>query len=1060
MMRISGASEGLAEYLRNGVKKGEPLKRLERDIPIPLLGSLDAFEACEKYAKDRVDYAGGNYRHITFSFSHRDMEKINAMSEEERIAFYQQIIQDFINFYMPGYEPEEYVAYGEAHRPLTKTEAKRKYFIEEEQKNWDVRHPGQHMAILMDKEKLEHIHLGVMTYSPTLDKQIRFRQSNIFVDEMFQRYINEKYGLDNPQNFLQIKKERLERKDLSELFANVKSEDDILRICKEYGFEPRLVETKRNRYYSIEYKKQTFNLRGQFFEACEAVTNPNFDRKRSKTMSFEELEAWVKEQTEIKRKDNIKRKGSKMNEEQPQAPVTNELSHEAQIETLPDVEPTDQPMVIHDDKPQDRSEVKELAKKPESHSLIDLLNSLDLEKLLNYVKSKGWLSTRYKYEIDKTTNKFFATDLKDKNQRQSKVSINDFLAKPLHCNLSLEIRQQVANELSKDMSKELEKPLPTDIYLSHQVAPLYPAVNGGNPDVSGGHEQIVCDTYAELANIIKKEVYSSAIYSPRTEDEINDVIDQKVKQGQVVPKYLTNHRTREIMTNYGYRDSNHVKKFANVLIYDIDNSLVDQLDNKKTYSLTEAYTALGTSGYHGLIATTKSHQIPKVESIPPKRKDEALAYFGDKLLTKSELIVQNPNINQNLSDEPNRLFMINQVDKMRFVVFGKEPFTISKRFDESRKQKAFERACYDELRTRVAKKFGIENFVDKATKDTARIYNPSTENAIIKPFEGKILLDFKAMLQTIEPKIEQKMKDKEVERVVEVEKQYNTKLQTPVLTLSGKQHVLEIDFGKLCSQVHVPDILKAYGIGYELDPKKGNEVYKTTDQVLSVVRGSDRDMITDFKSSSTNSFDVRELILQYTPYQNNLIEAFKDFGVQFCGKANEFVKKNVTAAKNYIQEALSQTKITKQEFEEGFSNLFGGHYKTNLSQSSINYGKSQGKVVVQFKFDKDLNLDPQTSDDLKELSKNGVLDRGYLNTQSLVQPTIQPVVQPTIQQPTQPTSQPEVDEELEQEIEPEVNEMSNSELTTNPFLVDLEEEIEKAREEQEEKDQEFKGIEI
>ena len=737
-----------------------------------------------------------------------------------------------------------------------------------------------------------------------------------------------------------------------------------------------------------------------------------------------------------------------MSEEQPKTPVSKELSHEAQIETLPDVEPIDQPMVLPENKPQDRSEVKELAKKPETHSLIDLLNSLDLEKLLDYVKSKGWLSTRYKYDIDKTTNKFFATDLKDKNLRQSKVSISDFLAKPLHCNLSLEIRQQVANELSKNMSKELDKPLPTDIYLSHQVAPLYPSINGGNPDVSGGHEQVVCDTYKELADIIKKEVYSSAIYSPRTEDEINDVIDQKVKQGQVVPKYLTNPRTRDIMTTYGYRDSNHVKKFANVLIYDIDNSLVDQLDNKKTYSLTEAYTALGTSGYYGLIATTKSHQIPKVESIPPKRKDEALAHFGDKLLTKSELIAQNPNINQNLSDEKDRLFAINQVDKMRFVVFGKEPFTISKRFDESRKQKAFERACYDELRTRVAKKFGIENFVDKATKDTARIYNPSNENAIIKPFEGKILLDFKAMIQEIEPKIEQKLKDKEIKKVEDQQKAYETKLQTPTLTLSGKQYVQEINFDKLYREIHVPDVLKAYEIGYKLDQKKGNEVYKTTDQVLSVVRGSDRDMITDFKSSATNSFDVRQLILQFTSYQNNLIETFKDFAVKLERPANEFIQKNITAAKNYINEALSKTKITKQEFEEGFSALFGGHYKTNLSQSSINYGKSQGKVVVQFKFDKDLNLDPQTSDDLKELSKNGVLDRGYLNTQSLVQPTIQ--------QPTQP----EVDEEPEQETEPEVNEMSNPEPTQNPFLVDLEEEIEKAREEQEEKDYEIKGIDF
>ena len=65
---------------------------------------------------------------------------------------------------------------------MTKTEAKREYFIEEEKKNWEVRHPDQHMSISAVKEKYEHIHLTTGLYSPTLDKQIRFRQSNLFVD--------------------------------------------------------------------------------------------------------------------------------------------------------------------------------------------------------------------------------------------------------------------------------------------------------------------------------------------------------------------------------------------------------------------------------------------------------------------------------------------------------------------------------------------------------------------------------------------------------------------------------------------------------------------------------------------------------------------------------------------------------------------------------------------------------------------------------------------------------------------------------------------------------------
>lgn len=1036
LIRVTGSSDGLAEYLRDGIKQGEPLKRTERDIPIPLIGSLDLLEQYEKAALDVVDYKGGNMKHITFALSPRDMEKINKMDEEERRNLYRNIAYDFIRFYAPGYTEEEMLMYLEIHRPLTKKDKRRDYLVEQEL----IRNKGHEVVNLKTKEKIEHFHLVTATHSFALGRQINFRPFNPKIDDMFQRYLNEKYGLDNPKDFLLEKKDRLDRKDLAQIFEDVTSEDDILQRCKEFGFEPRLVETKKYRYYSIKYKGKDHSLRGNGFEACEAITDPaKAKAPKRKRMSFEELEAWVNKQVEIRTEMNMKRKGKKMIDEEPKT----ELTPAEQIENLPNVEPMDQPMVIDKDKAPDRSEVKELAKKPENHSLIDLLNSLDLEKLLNYVKSKGWLSTRYKYEIDKTTNKFFATDLKDKNQRQSKVSISDFLAKPNHCNLSLEIRQQAVNELSKDMFNQLDKELPTPIILSHQVAPLYPSINGGNPDVSGGHEQVVCDTYKELADIIKKEVYSSAIYYPRTKEEIDDVIDQKIKQGQVVPKYLTSPRTREIMTTYGYRDSNHVKKFSNVLIYDIDNSLTDQLDNHKTYSLTEAYTALGTSGYYGIVATTKSHQIPKVESIPPKRKDEALAYFGDKLLTKSELIAQNPNINQNLSDEPNRLFSINQVDKMRFIVFGKEPFTISKKFTEASKQKAFERACYDELRTRVSKKFGIENYVDKATKDTARIYNPSNENAIVKPFEGKILLDFKEMLKTIEPKIEQQMKAKEVERVEKQQKAYETKLQTPTLTLSGKQYVQEIDFGKLYSQVHVPDVLKAYGVAYKLDPKKGNEVYKTADQVLSVVQGSDRDMITDFKSSSTQSFDVRHLILQFTSYQGNLIEAFKDFAVKLQRPANEFIQKNVTAAKNYINEALSKTKITKQEFEEGFSALFGGHYKTNLSQSAINYGKSQGQVVVKFKFDEDLNLDANMSNDLKELAKNGVLDRDYLNVQALVQPTIQPVV----------------DEEPEQEVEPEVNEISNPEPTSNPLLIDLEEEIERAREEQEEKDHDFKGIE-
>lgn len=1041
MIRISESSEGLANYLRTGIKKGEPLTRLERDIPIPLLGSLDAFEEYENFAKNKVDYAGGNNRHITISFSPRDIEKLNAMSEEERIKFQQQLVQDVLNFYLPGYEPEDYVAYAETHRPLTKTESKRKYFIEEEEKNWEVRHPGQHMAISAVKEKYEHIHLATGLYSPTLDKQIRFRQSNLFVDEMFQRYMNEKYGMDNPQNFLQIKKERLERKDLAQLFGSVQTEDDIQRICREYGFEPRLVKTKKNRYYSIEYQGQTHNLRGRDFEACEAVVNPRAKPKKDKNMSFEELEAWIKEQIETKKADNIKRKGKKMIDDKPLIQNPAEA-----MDNLPAIEPMAKPLTIKETKTEDRSVIKEMAKKPETPNIYDQIKSLNALDVLNLAIAKNWVSPRYAYEVDIITNKLIAKDLKKPDTKPFNISISDFLSKPNHCHLNFEQKQQIVVDLEAKMSNDLaNKKLPVPLYLSTQEATLFEPTND-HVDLVGGFSQAYLENYGEVMDIVKNKVYSSAIYYPRTEEEIKEAKAQKEARNQKVPKYLDNPESKEIMMNYGYRDSKHVKKFSNVMCFDIDNSIADQLANGRAFTLDQAYERLDNSRYAGIIATTKSHQKPKVESILAKDKDLYIDQFKDSPLDKSNFLAQYPNTDPNkLSDDPDRLFCINQTDKMRFIVFGKEPFTISKKFDENKKQLEFEKACYNELREAVAKKFFINQFVDKATKDTARVYHKSGEDAVVKVFENERLIDFKKMLEPIELRVEQEMRDRQEEKENKKEREYQKTFQTTFQTsnlTSGqtlyKAYPLEIDFEKVARKVHAPDVLNVYGISHQLRPDKGQEVYETADnRLLSVIKSNDdgRDIITDFKSATKKSFDVNKLILDYSPYGNNLIATFKDLGERLSNNTLAFIQKNISATKAYISDFLSsEDKQTKQEFEEGFSQMFGEHYKTSLSQSAINYGKSQGKTVVQFKFKDDLNLDDETCDKLKELSKNGVLD---------LQPTFG-----SHSSKTQEEEKKDKEKEEELEVKDESNEMANNNPTPEEptFVIDLESEMLKAQE--------------
>lgn len=296
MILISEGDEGLAYYLRHGIKKGEPLTRLERDIPVPLMGSLEAFEAIENWMKGNVKYKGGNYRHITISFSENDMEKISTLSKEEQIKFMQNIIKQVLSFYLPGYTEEEIQAYAEAHYPLTKM-------------NPD------------GTTKKLHIHLAVPMYSPALGKKMNFRPFNVYEDDRFQEYLNKKYNLDNPKDFLnpatKEEPERVKRRDFSLLLKNVKTEEDIFMECLKAGVKQediKLVETKRNgeinnRYYKVKFMGRTYNLRGKNFEACEAITNPNKKPYvKNVDETFEELEAWVKAKKESWAKINKERK--------------------------------------------------------------------------------------------------------------------------------------------------------------------------------------------------------------------------------------------------------------------------------------------------------------------------------------------------------------------------------------------------------------------------------------------------------------------------------------------------------------------------------------------------------------------------------------------------------------------------------------------------------------------------------------------------------------------------------------------------------------------------------
>lgn len=287
IIRITSGDSGFSEYIRYGRKTGEPLLRHERDVVIPLFGDLDTFEKVENFEHENCNYKGGNYRHISISFSKEDLAWLDRMPPNQRLDAYQEIIKQILDFYCPGYSQDELVVYSEVHRPRTKINSE-------------------------GKEKYEHIHLGVNMYSPLLGKQIAFREFNMGTDARFQEYLNRYFGFTDPKTRPRPyvpDPDKIKRPEIAAMFRGVESEEDIFAVCEAIACtDIRMVETKKNRYVSMKFNGLTYNLRGKDFHDCETITNPTKAKFVKAEMTMDELQDWVKKATESRTKINLKKK--------------------------------------------------------------------------------------------------------------------------------------------------------------------------------------------------------------------------------------------------------------------------------------------------------------------------------------------------------------------------------------------------------------------------------------------------------------------------------------------------------------------------------------------------------------------------------------------------------------------------------------------------------------------------------------------------------------------------------------------------------------------------------
>ena len=170
LIRVTGGSGGIKDYLENGQKQDRFYSRDELDNRVILDGDLDTVEnLIEEMNNDKIKR--DKYVHITLAFKEDiiDEKILNDISNE------------FKSFYLKAYGEDEVHFYAEAHLPKIKS------YIDAKTGTLIIRKP--------------HIHIIIPTINTlTGNAVIYYEPINIKYMEAFQEYINNKYGLESPKD--------------------------------------------------------------------------------------------------------------------------------------------------------------------------------------------------------------------------------------------------------------------------------------------------------------------------------------------------------------------------------------------------------------------------------------------------------------------------------------------------------------------------------------------------------------------------------------------------------------------------------------------------------------------------------------------------------------------------------------------------------------------------------------------------------------------------------------------------------------------------------------------
>ena len=270
LVRITGGSEGIAEYLANGQKADREFTRDELDERVILDGDLELTDTIIK----GMEKEGERYLHITLAF------KEDALDPEVMRG----LVSDFKQFAMSAYDADEFNFYAEAHLPKLKS--------------YTNRQTGELV------ERKPHIHIVIpeqnLLSGQNLNPFGRVEQQTKFL-EAFQEHANAKYGLASPKDnrrteftseseiisrykgdLFQGSAKELKERILSDVLdRKISDYDSFKALLTEYGATRSRNAGKTTEYQNVKPADQAkgINLKDYVFSR-EFIEKPEAEKRR------------------------------------------------------------------------------------------------------------------------------------------------------------------------------------------------------------------------------------------------------------------------------------------------------------------------------------------------------------------------------------------------------------------------------------------------------------------------------------------------------------------------------------------------------------------------------------------------------------------------------------------------------------------------------------------------------------------------------------------------------------------------------------------------------------